>query len=195
MTTLFGDEIPDLQPRRRRVRLPRLRKPWSHPLQFTLPFPVVVLGNSDLELCARAQSGDRPAEEWMMRRYRKLVAFAARDYRIPGLVPDDLRSVASVAILKAIRTYTDDRIEFERYARFVIGRDMVSEVRRHKRARVEFTNADEVAGILEGEADPMDGEAIVDDIATSQLLRQLASVLEPVEISIIVGKLDRKSVV
>jgi len=128
-----------------------------------------------------------------MRRYRKLVVFAARDYRIPGLVPDDLRSVASVAILKAIRTYTDDRIEFERYARFVIGRDMVSEVRRHKRARVEFTNADEVAGILEGEADPMDGEAIVDDIATSQLLRQLASVLEPVEISIIIGKLAEKT--
>ena len=162
-------------------------------MQFTLPFPVVVLGSSDLELCARAQTGDKNAEEWMMRRYRKLVAFAARDYRIPGLSSEDLRSVALIALVKAIRTYTDDRIDFERYARLIIQRDMVSEVRKQKRSRVELTNADDVAGLLEDEADAGDSDSIIDDVATSLLFRKLAAVLEPIEISIIVGKLAEKT--
>lgn len=129
----------------------------------------------------------------MFERYRRLVAFSSRDYRIPGLGPDDLRSVASVAIVKAIRTYTDDRIEFERYARLVIQRDMVSEVRRQNRLRHEFTNADEVAGILEEIVDPVDGDAIIEEIAATELFRRLAGVLEPIEISILIGKLHDKT--
>lgn len=168
--------------------------PWSHPLQFTLPFPLVVLGNSDLELCGRARAGNRDAEERMVRRYLKLVGYAARDYRIGGLAPDDLRSVASVSLVKAVRTYTDDRIDFERYARLIIQRDMVSEVRRHRRAHAhELTNADDVAGLLEDEIDPVGSDQIVDDIATTDLFRQLASVLEPIEIAILKGKLAEKT--
>jgi RNA polymerase sigma factor (sigma-70 family) len=193
LITLFGDQVEGLVPRRRRSRTNRVRRPWSHPLQFTLPFPVVVLGNSDLELCARSQAGDRRAEERMFERYRRLVGFAARDYRIPGLGPDDLRSVASVAIVKAIRTYTDDRIEFERYARLVIQRDMVSEVRRLNRSRVELTNADDVASLIEDTADPIDGDKIVEEIAATELFRRLAGVLEPIEIRILIGKLHEKT--
>lgn len=154
---------------------------------------MVVLGSSDLELCARAQTGDKNAEERMFERYRRLVGFAARDYRIPGLSPEDLRSVASIAIIKAIRKYTDDRIEFERFARLIIQRDMVSEVRRQNRLRHEFTNADEVAGILEETADPLGGDEIVEEIAATELFRRLAGVLEPIEVSILIGKLHDKT--
>jgi RNA polymerase sigma factor (sigma-70 family) len=193
MTTLFGDWVEELPPRRRRASARRNRRPWSHPLQFLLPFPVVVLGNSDLELCARARAGDRVAEEWLFKRHRALVGYAARDYRIQGLGPDDLRSVASVAIIKAIRTYSDDRIEFERYARLVIGRDMVSEVRRMNRSRVELTNADDVASIIEEAPGAESESSVVEELAASELFRQLAGVLEPIEVSILIGKLHEKT--
>lgn len=90
----------------------------------------------------------------MVRRYERLARFTAKDMRVPGLDPSDLVSVALIAIVKAVRTYRSPTIVFERYAKIVIRRDVISESRKAARQIQAHTSYDpeeliEVDDILE----------------------------------------------
>ena len=63
----------------------------------------------DEELCRRAASGDRQAEETLVRRHYRLVRSCARPFFLAGWDSEDLIQEGMLGLLKAIREYKPDR--------------------------------------------------------------------------------------
>ena len=72
---------------------------------------------SDRELAAAAQSGDTVAEGELVKRYAQLAEGISRSYRLVGGDGDDLKQIALIALLEAVRSYDPTRgAEFATYA-------------------------------------------------------------------------------
>ena len=72
---------------------------------------------SDRELAAAAQSGDTFAEGELVKRYAQLAEGISRSYRLVGGDGDDLKQIALIALLEAVRSYDPTRgAEFATYA-------------------------------------------------------------------------------
>lgn len=72
---------------------------------------------SDRELAAAAQSGDTFAEGELVKRYAQLAEGISRSYRLVGGDGDDLKQIALIALLEAVRSYDPMRgAEFATYA-------------------------------------------------------------------------------
>lgn len=141
MLNLFGEEysVRERRPRPRRFRAPSI---FRSELQPELPLRWVAKPLlPDLDLCALARTGDREAEALMVERHSELASLKAKDARIHGLEEGDLVALALAAILKAVRSYRDKRIPFDRYARYLIAQAMVSASRRQRRVVAEFAAA------------------------------------------------------
>ena len=64
---------------------------------------------TDEELCLKAVSGDRLAEEMLVMRYMRLARACARPYFLAGGDSEDLLQEAMFGLLKAIREYDSTR--------------------------------------------------------------------------------------
>ena len=72
---------------------------------------------SDRELAAAAQGGDTFAEGELIKRYAQLAEGISRSYRLVGGDGDDLKQIALIALLEAVRSYDPTRgAEFATYA-------------------------------------------------------------------------------
>lgn len=75
-------------------------------------------------------------------KHRPIALAIARDFRVPGLDPDDVRQEALVALWMACREYDRDRGPFPPFARLVVRRrmaDLLEHAARQKRtARVAY---------------------------------------------------------
>lgn len=63
---------------------------------------------SDEELCRLAASGDREAEEVLVKRYLRMVRVCARPYFLAGGDSEDLIQEATFGLLKAIREFSPE---------------------------------------------------------------------------------------
>ena len=63
---------------------------------------------SDEELCRLAVSGDRDAEEILVKRYLRMVRVCARPYFLAGGDSEDLIQEATFGLLKAIREFSPE---------------------------------------------------------------------------------------
>ena len=63
---------------------------------------------SDEELCRLAASGDRDAEEILVKRYLRMVRVCARPYFLAGGDSEDLIQEATFGLLKAIREFSPE---------------------------------------------------------------------------------------
>ena len=81
-------------------------------------------------LCARAQEGDRTAEEVLAERCSHLVKSCARPFFLAGADSEDLIQEGMLGLLKAIRSYDASHgVPFEAYARVCIRSRIYSAVR------------------------------------------------------------------
>ena len=75
------------------------------------------INSPDGELALAAQRGDAAAEEELVRRFEPLAEGVSRSYILAGCDADDLRQIARIALLEAVRTYDPARgAEFSTYA-------------------------------------------------------------------------------
>ena len=63
---------------------------------------------SDEELCLQAASGNRAAEEILVKRYLRMVRICARPYFLAGGDSEDLIQEATFGLLKAIREFSPE---------------------------------------------------------------------------------------
>lgn len=72
---------------------------------------------SDAALAAAAQAGNGTAEDALVKRYESLAEGVSRSYFLAGCDADDVRQMARIALLEAVRTYDPARgAEFSTYA-------------------------------------------------------------------------------
>ena len=76
---------------------------------------------SDEELCCLTASGDRDAEEVLVKRYLRMVRVCARPYFLAGGDSEDLIQEATFGLLKAIREFAPGRdAKFKTFAEVCI---------------------------------------------------------------------------
>ena len=76
---------------------------------------------SDEELCRLTASGDRDAEEVLVKRYLRMVRICARPYFLAGGDSEDLIQEATFGLLKAIREFAPGRdAKFKTFAEVCI---------------------------------------------------------------------------
>ena len=76
---------------------------------------------SDEDLCRLSASGDRDAEEVLVKRYLRVVRVCARPYFLAGGDSEDLIQEATFGLLKAIREFTPGRdAKFKTFAEVCI---------------------------------------------------------------------------
>ena len=85
---------------------------------------------TDEDLCARALSGDRPAEETLVLRYSRLVRICTRPFFLAGGDSEDLIQEGMLGLLSAIREFRPDRgARFGTFAKLCIRRRIISAVK------------------------------------------------------------------
>ena len=111
---------------------------------------------SDGELIVKAQSGDMPAQDILLERYRKNAKRIARTFIIMGADFEDIVQEGMVGLFKAVQTYDAGReAAFETYANICITRQIINTIKnasRKKHAPLNFyvpldINEDSQSGI------------------------------------------------
>jgi RNA polymerase sporulation-specific sigma factor len=95
------------------------------------------LGNlSDEEVLHLARSGNRPAVEHLLSRYRGLVEGKARSYYLCGAEHDDVIQEGMIGLYKAIRDFQADRlVRFRAFAEICVTRQIISAIKSASRQK------------------------------------------------------------
>ena len=72
-------------------------------------FPPPLSGKEEKELLAKTAQGDAKAREKLILHNLRLVAHIAKKYYACGKEPDDLISIGTIGLMKAINTYKEDK--------------------------------------------------------------------------------------
>ena len=140
---------------------------------------------TDEELCCRAASGDRMAEETLVIRYMRLARACARPYFLAGGDSEDLLQEAMVGLLKAIREYDPTRdAAFRTFAEVCVRnriRSAVTAAARDKHAPLNYSVPMEEQPLLESVhgADPE--ELFINKEEEAERLNSLNRKLSPLE--------------
>ena len=95
----------------------------------------------DEELCARAASGDRQAEEALVKRYHRLVRAITRPYFLAGGDRDDLLQEGMMGLMKAVREFDPQKdASFRTFAEVCIRNRMFSALRAASREKHRALN-------------------------------------------------------
>lgn len=145
----------------------------------------VKLELTDEELCCKAASGDRMAEEVLVMRYMRLARACARPYFLAGGDSEDLLQEAMFGLLKAIREYDITRdAAFRTFAEVCVKnriRSAVAAASRDKHAPLNFSVPMEDQPLLEAVhgADPE--ELFISKEEEAERLDSLNRKLSPLE--------------
>lgn len=83
----------------------------------------------DEEIVQRAQSGDKPAEEYILNKYHRLVSLWTRSYFLQGGDSEDLEQEGMIGLYKAIRDFSHGSSSFWSFAKLCITRNVISAVK------------------------------------------------------------------
>ena len=84
---------------------------------------------SDEDVVRYAQSGHKDAEEYLLRKYQKLVYVWTRPYFLQGAEDDDLLQEGMIGLYKAIRDFTPGSSSFWSFAKLCITRNVISAIK------------------------------------------------------------------
>lgn len=145
----------------------------------------VIYELTDEELCCKAASGDRVAEEVLVMRYMRLARACARPYFLAGGDSEDLLQEAMVGLLKAIREYDDARdVTFRTFAEVCVKnriRSAVTAASRDKHAPLNHSVPMEEQPLLEKDHVSDPEELFINREEEAERLETLNRKLSPFE--------------
>lgn len=104
----------------------------------TLPPPLP--RDQEAELLARLDQGELPVRQTLIERNLRLVVYIARRFENTGINIEDLISIGTIGLIKAINTFrTDKNIKLATYASRCIENEILMYLRRHSRTRMEVS--------------------------------------------------------
>ena len=123
-------------------------------------FPKPLSRQEEAQALAAMQAGDETARARLIEHNLRLVAHVVRKYTVPGLTQDDLVSVGTLGLIKAVNTYTPDaKTPLSTYAARCIENEVLMQLRAAKKRRNDVSLTDPIG---------MDGEG--NDISFQDIL-------------------------
>ncbi|MEA4988835.1 RNA polymerase sporulation sigma factor SigK [Anaerovorax sp. IOR16] len=126
------------------------------------------------------ESGDKEAKNILVERNLRLVAHIAKKYGNTGKNPDDLISIGTIGLIKAVNTYKVGRsVRLATYAAKCIENEILMSIRSNKKARVEISLNDPIGTDKDGNEISFndilgtDADAILDDIDNKIQVKKL----------------------
>lgn len=169
------------------TRLGVLESVWYVGGSQTLPPPLSV--DEERDLLERLEAGDRSVCDTLIERNLRLVVYIARKFDNTGISVEDLVSIGTIGLIKAVRTFDPrKRIKLATYASKCIENEILMFLRKTSRTRAEISldeplNVDwdgnelllsDVLPGLDGEAIFRDLEAKVNRTLLGQALHRLS---------------------
>lgn len=123
-------------------------------------FPKPLSRQEEAQALAAMQAGDENARARLIEHNLRLVAHVVRKYTVPGLTQDDLVSVGTLGLIKAVNTYKPDaKTPLSTYAARCIENEVLMQLRAAKKRRNDVSLTDPIG---------MDGEG--NDISFQDIL-------------------------
>lgn len=128
-----------------------LRRMWIWLLRIARPDKVMYIGGSDTlplpltrteesELIARMGQGDFSVRQTLIERNLRLVVYLARRFENTGINMEDLISIGTIGLIKAINTFRADKnIKLATYASRCIENEILMYLRKNAGQRVEVS--------------------------------------------------------
>lgn len=123
-------------------------------------FPKPLSRQEEAQALAAMQAGDETARARLIEHNLRLVAHVVRKYTVPGLTQDDLVSVGTLGLIKAVNTYKPDaKTPLSTYAARCIENEVLMQLRAARKRRNDVFLTDPIG---------MDGEG--NDISFQDIL-------------------------
>ena len=123
-------------------------------------FPKPLSRQEEAQALAAMQAGDETARARLIEHNLRLVAHVVRKYTVPGLTQDDLVSVGTLGLIKAVNTYKPDaKTPLSTYAARCIENEVLMQLRAARKRRNDVSLTDPIG---------MDGEG--NDISFQDIL-------------------------
>lgn len=162
-------------------------------------FPGPLTEKEEQYYVQQLEQNDPDARRILIERNLRLVAHIARKYISPGTCQDDLISIGTIGLIKAVNTYTAARsTRLATYAAKCIENEILMSIRASKRIKQEVSLSLPIGTDKDGNEISFndilgtDTDEIIDDISlkiqVAKLYRTIAKVLTPRERTVIIKR-------
>lgn len=152
-------------------------------------FPKPLAEEEERMYIARFKDGDEEARNILVERNLRLVAHIVKKYNYTGREVDDLISVGTIGLIKAITTFDNDKgTRLATYAARCIENEILMVIRSTKKSKSEVFLQDPIGVDKEGNEISLmdvlgtDGDTVVEEVETKiqtrKLYRKMASILK-----------------
>ena len=148
-------------------------------------FPMPLSEKEEEYYLALYQTGDEEAKKVLIERNLRLVAHIAKKYTVTTCSPDDLISIGTIGLIKAVNTYSSKRsTRLGTYAAKCIENEILMSIRSSKKNRGEVSLNEPLGTDKDGNEISFndilgtDPDAIIDDI---NLKMQISSLYKAIE--------------
>ena len=158
-------------------------------------FPAPLSAQEEAELVQAMLTGDGAARDKLIEHNLRLVAHIAKKYRASGCDPDDLVSIGSIGLIKAVHTFRPEAGRLTTYASRCIENEILMHLRANRKLRNTVTMSDSATFDKEGNevqlTDLMgtDRDVVSDEvekrISSRRVLELLDQVLDPRQAQVI----------
>ena len=122
------------------VRLLRRAGAWgsAHAIGGGPSLPAPLAPEEEKALLAQMAAGDRAARDELICRNLRLVVYLSKKFESSGVPPEDLVSIGTIGLIKAVNTFTPGRnIKLATYASRCIGNEILMYLRKTSNRRQE----------------------------------------------------------
>ena len=110
----------------------------AHYLTGGPSLPAPLAPEEEKALLARMAAGDRAARDELICHNLRLVVYLSKKYESSGVPPEDLVSIGTIGLIKAVNTFTPERnIKLATYASRCIGNEILMYLRKTSSRRQE----------------------------------------------------------
>ena len=114
-------------------------------------FPQPLNDEEEAHFLTLHEQGDPAAKNVLVERNLRLVAHIVKKYNSPGNNPDDLISIGTIGLIKAVNTYNRDKeVRLATYAAKCIENEILMHLRMTKKTRVEISLNDPIGTDKDG---------------------------------------------
>ena len=171
------------------ARLLRRAGAWgaAHAIGGGPSLPAPLAPEEEKALLAQMAAGDRAARDELICRNLRLVVYLSKKFESSGVPPEDLVSIGTIGLIKAVNTFTPGRnIKLATYASRCIGNEILMYLRKTSARRQEASideplnvdsDGNELLSDVLGSEDTV-GQRLEQDAERAVLRRQLARLPE-----------------